>query len=198
VVYSGRLLRGKGLEVLLEAFAAVAATEPEAVLVLVGSGEGQSLSVEEALKTRAQEKGLAARVRFTGRVDEVEAWLQAADVFAFPSEFEALGLSLLEAFSCGLPAAGSRTGGIVDVIEDGRSGLLVPPGDPLGWRDALLRLLRGEDERRTLGLRAREVARARFDARDNVLRYRELFLEFMRRGACSPARAPRAGAALPR
>ncbi len=141
-VYTGRLLRGKGLEVLIEAFSAVAAERVDLQLLLVGSGDGQSLSVEPELRRRVSELGLAARVLFAGRRDRVEDWLRAADLFVFPSLYEALGISLVEAAACGLPAIGSRTGGIVDVIEDDSSGLLVPPGDarsaragPAGARD---------------------------------------------------------------
>ena len=183
VVYTGRLLRGKGLETLLFAFRQVAASEPAALLVLVGSGGGQALSVEEELRDMAAGPGLAGRVVFTGRVSNVPDFLRAADVFAFPSEFEALGLSLIEACACGLPAVASRTGGIVDVVEDGRSGLLVPPGDPAALAGALVRLLADEDLRAELGRRGREVARSRFDAAAATSRYRALFGELARGAA---------------
>jgi glycosyltransferase involved in cell wall biosynthesis len=177
IIYTGRLLRGKGLETLLDAFAGVAPRHPQAMLLLVGSGAGQSISVEEDLQARVRAAALERQVRFTGRVEDVAPWLQASDVFAFPSEFEALGLSLLEASACALPALGSRTGGIVDAIEEGRSGLLLPSGDREAWRGALDTLLADEERRRRLGARGREVARARFDFRDSVERYRALFAE---------------------
>lgn len=200
-VYTGRLLRGKGLECLLEAFAAVAAIRPEAHLLLVGSGDGQSLSIEESLRSRASEASLAGRITFAGRVDRVEDWLQAADVFVFPSEFEALGISLVEAAACGLAAIGSRTGGIVDVIEDGRSGLLVEPNDTAGLARALARLADDGEARSAMGCRARQLALGGFDGRDSVARYRALFAEVANRsrwrGVRRPAGAPRAGAGLP-
>ncbi len=190
--YTGRLLRGKGLEVLLEAFATVAAECPELQLLLVGTGEGQSLSIETELRRRVCELGLAARVRFAGRSDRVEDWLRAADLFVFPSLYEALGISLVEAAACGLPAIGSRTGGIVDVIEDGDSGLLVPPGDGVALARALLSLATDGLRRQALGARARSLALERFDERDSVARYRALFGEISPRG---PSASPRAGAA---
>ena len=194
------------------AFQRVAAEDPSAFLALVGSGAGQMLSVEDELRATAAAWGLGDRVTFTGRLDNVEDALRASDVFAFPSEYEALGLSLLEAAACGLPAVASRTGGIVDVVEDGRSGWLVPPGDAHGpGCTRCERLLRdAREERRLLGARAREVARERFDERASVERYRALFTgaggaegapaEARPRptGACSPGCAPRAGAAPPR
>jgi glycosyltransferase involved in cell wall biosynthesis len=174
VIYTGRLLRGKGLETLIDAFAGL--SEP-AHLVLVGAGGDQSLSVEGELRGRVRAAGCAERVTFTGRVDAVEDFLRAADVFAFPSLFEALGLSLIEAAACALPAVGSRTGGIVDVIEDGASGILVSPGDPQPLREALASLLRDGSRRAAMGGRARQIARARFDLADSVSLYRALFAE---------------------
>ena len=129
--------------------------------------------------------GLAGRVVFTGRVSNVPTFLRAADIFAFPSEFEALGLSLVEACACGVPAVATRTGGIVDVIEDGRSGLLVPPGDPLALAAALRRLLTDEELREELGRRGRKVVCSRFDEAAATSRYRALFLELARGAAAS-------------
>ena len=181
VTYTGRLLRGKGLEALLAAFASVAAGQPKAHLLLVGSGAGQMLSAEEELKTQATELGLEGRVRFTGRVENVEDYLRASDLFVFPSVFEALGLSLIEAAACGLPCVAARTGGIVDVVEEGRSGALVEPGDAAGLGRALLGLLSDPAQRIDFGNRAREIACARFDVRENALAYRRLFLELWKR-----------------
>jgi glycosyltransferase involved in cell wall biosynthesis len=175
IIYSGRLLRGKGLEALVEAFRPIAAAEPYAHLAIVGSGDGQSLSVEADLHAAAQD--LAGRVTFAGRVEAVEDWLRAADLFAFPSVFEALGIALIEAAACGLPAVASRTGGIVDVVEDGRSGVLVPAGDVAALSAALLRLVKDPALTRAMGEAARDVARARFDERDAADRYRALFRE---------------------
>lgn len=180
-VYTGRLLRGKGLETLLAAFAAVAAKEPAASLVLVGSGAGQALSIEDALRREVRERGLEGRVLFTGRVDDVAGHVRGADVFCFPSVFEALGISLVEAAACGLPAVASRTGGIVDVVEDGRSGILVTPGSEDELAEALLALVRSPDRRQRMGREARRIAEARFDEADAVSRYRALFRELVSR-----------------
>jgi glycosyltransferase involved in cell wall biosynthesis len=187
-VFTGRLLRGKGLETLLGAFAQVAATRPDLHVVLVGSGEGQALSVEEELRAEVGERGLAERVTFAGRLDAVEGHLRAADLFVFPSVFEGLGISLVEASACGLPAVASRTGGIVDVVEDGRSGLLVTPGRVDELVRALTSLARDADARERMGARARARALERFDERDATRRYIALFQEV---GARSRALTPR-------
>jgi glycosyltransferase involved in cell wall biosynthesis len=179
-VYTGRLLRGKGLDTLLDAFAPLAAGRDDVRLVLVGAGGAQSLSVEDELRARSLAPPLASRVVFAGRVDDVSPWLQAADFFVFPSLFEGLGISLVEALACGLPAIGSRTGGIVDVIADGRSGLLVPPGDAAALGSALRRLAEDTAGRAEMGRAGRAEALARFDERDVVTRYRALFASLVR------------------
>lgn len=180
VTYTGRLLRGKGLDTLVDAFAR---TDARTHLAVVGSGAGQPLSVEDALRARVAAAGLAERVTFTGRVEAVEDWLGASDLFAFPSEFEALGLSLIEAAACGLACVGSRTGGIVDVIDDGRSGLLVPPGDVGALAHALRTLAADPARREALGAAGRAIVEERFDAELSFDRYRALFGDLAERRA---------------
>ena len=185
IAYTGRLLRGKGLEDLLAAFARVALAVPTAHLLIVGSGAGQALSVEEDLRRTVAASGLASRVTFTGRVDDVAEALRAADVFAFPSVYEALGISLIEAAATGLPAVGSRTGGIVDVIEDGASGWLVAPGSVDELAARLQDLATDAAARERLGRRAREIATDRFDERRALVRYRALLAETAGLGAAA-------------
>ena len=122
------------------------------------------------------------RVVFPGRVDDVETWLRAADLFVFPSRFEALGISLVEAAACGLPAVASRTGGIVDVVEEDRSGRLVEPGRPGELAAALSDLARDPARRAEMGRRARTLALGRFDERESARRYLALFREVTRPG----------------
>ena len=198
-VYSGRLLRGKGLETLVDAFAVVADRVAGLGLLLLGSGEGQALSIEDELRRRVEQRGLGTRVAFEGRVERVEDYLRAADLFVFPSVFEALGIALVEAAACGLPAVASRTGGIVDVVEDGGSGRLVAPGDVAALSEALLRLASDGALRSRMGHEARGIALARFDERDGIERYRALFREISspRASSSPPACAPRAGGAPP-
>ena len=106
---------------------------------------------------------------------------RAADVFAFPSEFEALGLSLLEAAACGLGCTASRTGGIVDIVEDGVNGVLFTPGDGEALAAAIGRLLSDPAQRAEVGAAARRTALTRFDEADSAYRYRTLFAELCAR-----------------
>jgi glycosyltransferase involved in cell wall biosynthesis len=175
VTYAGRLLRGKGLDLLVDAFADLAARDAAARLVLVGSGRGQALDVEHALRERVAARSVSDQVVFTGRVENVADWLRASDVFAFPSLFEAMPLAVIEAAACGLLCVASRVGGVPDVIEDGISGWLVPPGDREALARALEQALAHSDDRR--GAAARATAVARFEFARTVDRYRTLFDE---------------------
>ena len=149
----------------------------DVTLVLLGSGEGQALDATDDLRRRVAERGLERRVVFAGRSDRVADYLRACELFVFPSLFEALGIALVEAAACGLPAVASRTGGIVDVVDDGRSGLLVPPGDAFALAAALAALAGDAARRAAMGAAARAVALARFDERDVLEGYRALFRE---------------------
>jgi len=175
LVFTGRLLRGKGLEVLFEAFRSVLDTHKDARLVLVGSGEGQALSVEGDLRRAAAEEPLASRVKFAGRVDNVQDYLRAADLFVFPSLFEAMPLSVIEAASCGLASVASRVGGIPDVLEDDRAGGHVAPNDAHGLAEAVTALLEDEERRKRLGSAARERVLGLFDLETSLGRYERLF-----------------------
>lgn len=126
--YSGKLIRGKGLEELLDVWTGL--SEPERpLLFLVGSGAGQSLSCESELRKTIQQHRLQDQVHITGYVEDVAVYLKAADAFVFPSEKETFGLAPLEAMACGLPVLATRSGGVEEFMVDGRNAALVDVGD---------------------------------------------------------------------
>jgi len=174
ITYTGRLIEGKGLETLFAALRSLADL-PSWHLVLVGSGSGQVISIEEKLRTDAEARELRGRVTFTGRVDNVAAYLQASDIFAFPTLDEALGMSAVEAQACGLPAVASRTGGVPDIVEDGVTGLLVPPGEAGPLAEGLRALLSDPERRTRLAGAARARMKERFAYDTMVARYADLF-----------------------
>lgn len=174
VTYTGRLIQGKGLETLFAALRSLADL-PALHLVLVGSGAGQVISIEDKLREEALTEALRGRVTFLGRVDNVAACLQASDIFAFPTLDEALGMSAVEAQACGLPAVASRTGGVPDVIEDGVTGILVPPGDADQLARGLRTLAEDAELRGRYAAAARTRTQARFALGTAVSRYAELF-----------------------
>jgi glycosyltransferase involved in cell wall biosynthesis len=177
VTFTGRLLRGKGLEVLVDALADLTPRVPGARLVLVGCGRGQALDVEDALRAQVAARSQTQHVVFAGRVENVPDWLRASDAFAFPSFFEAMPLAVLEAAACGLPCIASRVGGVPDVIEDGVSGWLVEPGDRQGLASALEQALTWPEVAARYGAAARAAIVERFAFGRSVERYRTLFEE---------------------
>jgi glycosyltransferase involved in cell wall biosynthesis len=156
--YTGKLNRMKGLEMLLRAWRRLVARHPEFHLVLVGSGANQFLSCENELRAFVRDKDLERSVTFTGAVSNVHEYLQASDLFVFPSECEALGISLVEALACGLPAVATRVGGIPDVVDDGVDGRLIEVGDEDGLVSAIESLSEDPRRRAELGRGARAKA----------------------------------------
>jgi glycosyltransferase involved in cell wall biosynthesis len=156
-----RLEPEKGHPTLLEAWPRILASVPDAHLLIVGEG-----SRHEALEAQAHSLGLLSganrRVIFTGRRDDVPAVTAALDVAVLPSYREAQGLSILEAMALSRPGVASAVGGIPVMIEDGRSGLLVPPHDRDALARAITKLLVDHPYADTLGRAGRNLVHARF------------------------------------
>jgi alpha-maltose-1-phosphate synthase len=162
VIFVGRITRQKGVPVLLRAAAGLI---PEAQLVLLA---GAADTPEQLAEVTGLVDGL--RVTRSGVIwipemlskPEVIQLLTHATVFAIPSVYEPLGIVNLEAMACGTAVAGSRTGGIPEVVADGETGLLVPPGEPGPLADALNILLRDPGRARAMGEAGRKRAVAEF------------------------------------
>ena len=144
----------KNLTTLLEAYAALRHDHPDVRLVIVG-GKGWLF---ERFFERLRSLGLEGEVVLTGYVpdEDVPALLNAAEVFAFPSEFEGFGLPPLEAMACGVPVVCSNAASLPEVV--GEAGVLLPPRDVAAWVEALGRLL--DDAQLREDLRARGLERA--------------------------------------
>jgi glycosyltransferase involved in cell wall biosynthesis len=132
----GRLESEKGHPTLIEAWPLVLRAVPGAYLLIVGEG-----SRREALEHQVAELGIGSQVIFTGRRDDVPAVTAALDVAVLPSYREAQGLTILEAMALSRPVVASNVGGIPEMVEDGLTGLLVPPHDPEALAAAITRLL---------------------------------------------------------
>ncbi len=152
-----RLEPEKGHPTLLEAWPAVLRAVPNATLLVVGEG-----SRHAELERQAAILRIAHRVVFTGRRDDVPEVTAALDVAVLPSYREAQGLSILEAMALSRPVVASRVGGIPEVIEDGVSGLLVPPHDPAALAAAIVRLLTDHPYADMIGRAGHDVVHERF------------------------------------
>ena len=144
-----------------------------ATLVLVGDGPDR-----DAAEQQVDGLGLRKDVRFLGKVESVGDVLRGADLFLLPSATESFGLAALEAMACGVPVVASAAGGIPEVVEDGKTGFLVPPGDVATMVDRALRALQNADEH--IRLKQNAAARALDFSADKVVpRYEALYEEVL-------------------
>jgi N-acetyl-alpha-D-glucosaminyl L-malate synthase BshA len=151
-------------------FAKVHARIP-CVLVMVGDGPDRGSAEEEA-----RTLGVAADVRFLGKIDAVAPLLAAADVYLLPSESESFGLSALEALACGVPVVASKVGGVSEVVTDGVTGALHDLGDLEGMAASTRRYLDPVIWKPASAAAAAD-ARSRFATADVVERYEALYRE---------------------
>jgi glycosyltransferase involved in cell wall biosynthesis len=166
----GRLELEKGHPTLLEAWPHVLREMPGAYLMVVGEGSRQ-----EALHQIAREQGIERHVIFTGRRDDIPAVTAAFDVAVLPSYREAQGLTILEAMALSRPVVASSVGGIPEMIEDGVTGLLVPPHDPVALAAAIVRVLRDHPLADMLGRAGHDLVHDRFCVQLMVNAVQELY-----------------------
>jgi glycosyltransferase involved in cell wall biosynthesis len=172
LIVVARLHPGKGHHVLLDAMRELSHSYSKLKLICLGEGEGES-----QLRNLCESFGLAHCIRLVGYQKNVPEWLAAADINVLPSFYEGLPLTVLEAMAVGLPTVASNVGGIPEAIEDGVSGLLVPPKDPHSLANALSFLLRDAATRVRIGDAARARAGRHFAIEHQVSSTEALYLE---------------------
>jgi glycosyltransferase involved in cell wall biosynthesis len=161
VLFAGRIVPPKGVGVLLRAAASV-----DAEFVICGTGRRL-----EEMRALAQRLGLEQRVHFTGWLSagELAQELANASVVVLPSLWpEPFGLVGIEALAAGRPVIASSTGGIVDWLQDGVSGMLVDPGDAAGLAKALGELLADPERQQRMGSAGKQAVNARFSPERHV------------------------------
>ena len=168
IIHSSNLRLVKRIDLLLETVSRVRPRESFKLVVLAGG------SFEPYLKD-VQRLGLKERVVVREKVNEIEDYLQAADLGFFTSETESFCLSILEAMYFGCPSVARRAGGIPEVVEDNVSGILVPSDDPDALAKAIERLIQEPKRRKEMGQAAQNRARERFSAEVIVTRYEALY-----------------------
>lgn len=153
-LFVGRIDLGqKGLETLVRAMALLPSSHPFRIRIV-----GEDWSGIETLRSLAQRLGIADRMTIVGKLDR-EALLEEyanAHFLVLPSLFEPFGIVLLEAMATGLPVVASRVGGIPEIVVDGRTGLLVEPGNAHALAEALFRISGDDGLRHSMGREARE------------------------------------------
>jgi glycogen(starch) synthase len=185
IVFLGRMEKRKGSLDLLRAAPMVLQAVPQTQFVFIGADRphcpgnrthGQYVEQELPAEIRR-------RIRLLGRLPdtEVDRWLQTADVFVAPSLYESFGLIFVEAMRWGTPVVGTRVGGIPEIVEHERTGLLVPPQEPEKVAAALIRLLQDEPLRRRLGEAGRRHVENHFSAMRAAERMANLYAATIRK-----------------
>jgi glycosyltransferase involved in cell wall biosynthesis len=161
VVAAGRLDPSKGYGTLIEAFTQVHAQLPQARLLVCGASTTRD-GYAQTLQAHVNALGLGQVIVFAGHRRDLPAVFAGADVFCLPTLNEAFGLVFLEAMSAGLPVVAARSGAVPDIVCEGETGLLLPPGDASGIAQALIWLLCDQQLARRLGRAGQARCRAVF------------------------------------
>jgi glycosyltransferase involved in cell wall biosynthesis len=182
----GRLVERKGIETVIDALVDL----PDTELVVAGGPAAEQLGADteaQRLVELASARSVRDRVQLVGRVDhgDLPALVCSADVVVATPWYEPFGIVPIEAAACGVPVVGSAVGGLLDTVQDGRTGLLVPPRDPAALAVALRSLLDDPDRRATFGRAARRRAVARYGW-DRVAAQTELIYRTTARRAVLP------------
>ena len=176
----------KGQDDAIEAFAALPPSDPETILLLVGSakfsGPGtrfDNVAFEGRLRRLANELGVAERVRFAGERSDIPDVLAATDLLLMPSWREAFGRIAIEAMAMGVPVVATDVGGPAEIVRPGIDGLLLPPRDPVAWSRGLGPILENARKREDMGEQG--LARARdFSLGTHVTAIRALYGDLLR------------------
>jgi glycosyltransferase involved in cell wall biosynthesis len=166
----GRLSREKGHALLIAAMGALRAERPDAQLLIVGSGP-----LEAELRAQVEALDLGGCVQFLGYLQDIPQILSRLSILVVPSLSDALPRVALEGMLMELPVVGTRTGGIAEIILDGETGLLVPPGDSAALARACGHLLSHPEEGSRMGRRGRERVLSAFHPAQFIARHEELY-----------------------
>jgi glycosyltransferase involved in cell wall biosynthesis len=176
LIYTGRLVSGKGLEYLMEAVRQAAAVERRVRLIVVGEGP-----LEVQLRELVLNAGLAQLVVFTGFRLDIPDLLAAADAFVLPSLNEGLPQSMMEAMAAGRAVIATSVGGVPELIEHEVTGLLVPICDPQALAGAIIRLIENPMLCEMLETNAHAVAHSHFGVEHMIECYNTLYQAHLER-----------------
>lgn len=170
----GNVRPSKAYDVLLHATARLRRRSVRCRVVVVGQAKGPLFRELEALRDRL---GLGDVVSFVGFRQNVERWINACDVYVISSSAEGFSLSTVQALACGTPVVATRCGGPEEIVEDGRTGLLVDAGSPEALAGAIETLVRDADRRSRLARAAPDSVRKRFTLDAMLDEYERLYAE---------------------
>lgn len=153
----------KGIQFMLKALPEILKVIPNMVYVIVGDG-----NFRESLEKLSKELGVVDHVMFLGHRTDVSAILAASDMFVFPTLQDALPTVLFEAMAANLPIVASEVGGVPEILQHEKTGVLIPPADPSKLVDACLRLLRDNELSSRISASACKMVKERFDIKKQI------------------------------
>ena len=151
IVCVARLVWFKGLSTLVEAMPDIVRSVPKSRFVVVGDGP-----LKAELTAQAESLGMGNRLQLIGERRDIPAILRASDLFVLPSVSEGLPISIMEAMAAGLPVVATDVGGIAELVEEGKTGLLVPSRQPGALASALIKLANNPKWRQTFGANGKQ------------------------------------------
>ncbi|MBN1694073.1 glycosyltransferase family 4 protein [candidate division WOR-3 bacterium] len=171
----------KGYENLIISMGALKKKHKNLKLLIIGKILSTQAGYYKQLKRLASSMGLEQDIYFLGQRDDIPQLLSLTDIFILPSLTEGTPLSILEAMSMKLPVIASRVGGVPEVVSDGKTGLLVNPGNPDEITDAVLKLLKNPKIRKEMGAKARKIAKKKFALEHCVREHEKLYKRLINR-----------------
>jgi glycosyltransferase involved in cell wall biosynthesis len=180
---AGRLSPEKGFDVLINAISLVRDQDPDAGFVIFGDG-----ACKAALQQQIATLELNGTVTLAGFRSDLDRYVPQLDMLVLPSHTEGLPNVVLEACAAGVPVVATSVGGTPEVIEDGVSGLLVPPGDPVSLASAICEMLGDEEDAREMAFQGRQRVLEWFSFHRQVEQYLELFGALCPAAKTSPSR----------
>ena len=178
-IYTGRLVSYKGLPLLLKVWNEIRLKHENVLLILAGTGGLDIHNCEDELRAYVKVTGLENHVLFTGAVQNVPEYLQASDIFVFPTENDAFPSSIVEAMACGLPVLTTPVGAIKTIVTDGETGVLIQPGNAEQLFQALNVMLSDKVMASCLGQAARKSVQNFYSAQIVSKEYLALFQGFL-------------------
>jgi glycosyltransferase involved in cell wall biosynthesis len=176
----GRLYPLKGMDVFLNAVSRIERKNAKIKFIIVGE-DSFSGAYRKMLERQAEEMGVTRDVIFAGFREDIPELLSAMDVFVLPSleDYEAFGRVVIEAMAMAKPVVATRSGGVPEIVEEGVTGILVPPGDAEAMAEAIGALLQDEDRAKQMGLEGRRKIERFYGLRTHLEKIESLYLRLL-------------------
>ncbi|MFH1858159.1 MAG: lipopolysaccharide heptosyltransferase II [Candidatus Omnitrophota bacterium] len=178
----GRISPIKGHVDFIQAISRVVRVFSKVKVLIVGDAPPERIKYRQELELLVKRLGLHQTVEFVGISQDIPNLLKEMDLLVFPSRTkEAFGRVVIEAGACGVPVIASRVGGVAEIIEDGKEGLLVPPADPLALAEAILRMLKDPSLARTCAKNLRERVEGHYSLQQMIDQTLSVYEEALQR-----------------